>query len=127
MPEPDLTTNERNDLIDTLMCILCCWAIDAKQQLKLLDLPAGTPARSLQQYRQGKPMPDEPRFLKHAEMILAIYRVAGSLFSSNSTMANYWITTPSTSLSGQSPLEIMLTDGLDGMHYCLNHLNGEHW
>lgn len=123
----ELPTDERNDLIDTLIWVLRGWGVDAKDQIQLLGLPAGTPSRSLQQFRQGKPMPDEALFLQHAEMILAIYRAVGSLFPGNSTMANYWVTTPSHSLGDHSPLEIMLRDGLTGMHYCLDHLNGELW
>lgn len=124
---PELPSAERNDLIDTLLWVLRGWGLEADEQVQLLGLPAGTRARSLQQFRQGKPIPDESRFLQHAEMILAIYRAVSSLFPGNVTMANYWVTTPSTSLGGHRPLDIMLRDGLEGMHYCLNHLNGEVW
>lgn len=124
---PETPTPELDDLIDTLVWVMRGWGLDAKEQVQLLGLPAGTSARSLQQFRQGKPIPDEAGFLQHAELILAIYRAVGTFFPGNTTMANYWVTTPSNSLAGHSPLDIMLRDGLDGMRYCLKHLNGELW
>lgn len=118
---------ERNDLIDTLMGVMRSWGLESSEQVRLLGLPAGTPARALHQYRQGKAMPDETAFLQHAELILAIQRAVSSYFPGNPTMANYWVTTPSTPFGGRTPLDIMLSDGLAGMRYCLDHLNGEHW
>lgn len=123
----EINPTERNDLIDTLISVMRGWGLDGSEQIRLLGLPDGTPARTLQQYRQGKPMPDETKFLQHAELILAIYRAVSSFFPGNPTMANYWVTTPSTPFAGRTPLEIMLTDGLSGMRYCLDHLNGDHW
>jgi len=118
---------ERNDLIETLLWVFRQWGLDSSEQIRLLGLPDNTPGRALQQYRQGKPFPDEARFLQHAEMILAIYRAIGSFFPGNPTMANYWVTTPSTPFQGRAPIELMLMDGLSGMQYCLDHLNGDHW
>ncbi|MEJ2397175.1 MAG: DUF2384 domain-containing protein [Gammaproteobacteria bacterium] len=123
----EINPAERNDLIDTLIWVMRGWGLDNKEQVRLLGFPDGTPARSLQQYRQGKAMPNETVFLQHAELILAIYRAISSFFPGNSTMANYWVTTPSAPFGGRAPLEIMLADGLEGMRYCLDHLNGEHW
>ena len=123
----DINPSERSDLIDTLLWVMRGWGLDGKQQIRLLGLPDRIPARSLQQYAQGKAIPDETAFLQHAELILAIYRAVSSFFPGNTTMANYWVTTPSSPFGGSTPLDIMLTDGLDGMRYCLDHLNGEHW
>jgi hypothetical protein len=118
---------ERNDLIKTLLWVFQQWGLDNAEMLRLLGLPDNTPSRALLQYQQGKPLPDEALFLQHAELILAIYRAVSSFFPGNPTMANYWVTTPSNPFGGRTPLELMLTDGLAGMHYCLDHLNGEHW
>lgn len=122
-----INPSDRNDLIETLVWVMRGWGLSSEDQVCLLGLPAGTPARALQQYRQGKTLPDEALFLQHAELILAIYRAVSSFFPGNPTMANYWVTTPSTPFNGRTPLDIMLADGLDGMKYCLDHLNGEHW
>lgn len=122
-----LNTTERNDLIETLLWVFRQWDLDNAAQIRLLGLPDKTPGRVLQQYRQGKPLPDETLFLQHAELILAIYRAVSSFFPGNTTMANYWVTTPSTPFAGRAPIELMLADGLAGMQYCLDHLNGEHW
>lgn len=119
--------SERSDLIETLLEVMRGWGLNSDEQIRLLGLPEGTRVRVLQQYRQGKAMPEESRFLQHAEMILAIHRAVSSFFPGNPTMANYWVTTPSTPFAGRTPLELMLKDGLSGMRYCLDHLNGEHW
>jgi hypothetical protein len=123
----ELEQDERNDLIQTLLWVMQQWGLESEERVRLLGLPGNTPARALQQYSQGKALPDETLFLQHAELILAIYRAVGSFFPGNSTMANYWVTTPSTPFGGRTPLEIMLVEGLPGMQYCLDHLNGEHW
>lgn len=122
-----LNPTEREDLIQTLLWLFQQWELDSAAQVRLLGLPDNTPGRALHQYRQGKPFPDEALFLQHAELILAIYRAVSSFFPGNPTMANYWVTTPSSALGGQAPIDIMLADGLAGMQYCLDHLNGEHW
>ena len=123
----ELETTERNDLIQTLLWVMQQWGLESDQKVRLLGLPENTPSRALQQYCQGKALPDEALFLQHAELILAIYRAVGSFFPGNPTMANYWVTTPSSPFGGRAPIEIMLADGLAGMQYCLDHLNGEHW
>jgi hypothetical protein len=123
----DLETTERNDLIQTLLWVMQQWALESDEKVRLLGLPENTPSRTLQQYQQGKALPDEALFLQHAELILAIYRAIGSFFPGNPIMANYWVTTPSSSFGGRAPIEIMLADGLAGMQYCLDRLNGEHW
>ena len=122
-----INPTERSELIETLVWVMRGWDLDSEEQIRLLGLPVGTPGRALQQYRQGKALPDETLFLQHAELILAIYRAVSSFFPGNPTMANYWVTTPSTPFGDRTPLELMLTDGLAGMQYCLDHLNGEHW
>jgi len=122
-----LNPTERNDLIETLLWVFRQWGLDSADQVRLLGLPDNTPTRAIQQFRQGKPLPDEALFLQHAELILAIYRAVSSFFPGNPTMANYWVTTPCTPFNGHAPIEIMLADGLAGMQYCLDHLNGEHW
>lgn len=122
-----LDPTDRKDLIETLLWIMQQWGLESSEQVRLLGLPESTPGRALLQYRQGKPIPDEALFVQHAELILSIYRAVASFFPGNPTMANYWVSTPSTLLGGRAPIEIMLADGLAGMQYCLDHLNGEHW
>jgi len=123
----ELSPDERNDLVDTVLWVFREWGLENDEKVHLLGLPDKTPTRALQQYRQGKPFPDEAVFLQHAELILAIYRAVRTFFPGNPAMANYWVTTPSNPFGGRAPIEIMLADGVAGMKYCLDHLNGEHW
>lgn len=122
-----LNPAERDEMLQTLLWVLDQWGLEGDEKVRLLGLPDNTPSRVLQQFRQGKALPDETLFLQHAELILAIYRAISSFFPGNPTMANYWVTTRSSSLGGRAPLEIMLSEGLAGMQYCLDHLNGELW
>jgi uncharacterized protein (DUF2384 family) len=123
----DTNPAERDDLIQTLLWVMQQWGLESDERVRLLGLPENTPSRALTQYRQGKAIPNEDEFMRHAEMILAIYRAVATFFPGNPQMAHYWVTTPSTPFGGRMPLEIMLTEGLAGMQYCLDHLNGEHW
>lgn len=122
-----LNPAERDELLQSLLGVMQQWGLEGDEKVRLLGLPDNTPSRVLQQYRQGKAFPDETALLERAKLILAIYRAVATFFPGNPAMANYWVTTPSTPFGGRTPLELMLTDGLAGMQYCLDHLNGEHW
>jgi hypothetical protein len=123
----ELDPTERDEMFQTLLWVLQQWGLEGPEKVRLLGLPDNTPSRALQQFRQGKAFPDEAALLQRAELLLAIYRAVASFFPGNPTMANYWVTTPSSPFGGRTPLELMLSDGIAGMQYCLDHLNGEHW
>lgn len=124
MTEP-LEAQEQRELLETLSWVLDKWGIEPRDRIRLLGLPQGTAPRALQKYCMGAPLPDQQAFLHRASHLLAIENAVTSLFPGSPAMAAYWVTTPSNSLGGKSPLAIMLEQDLAGMHFILDHLNGE--
>jgi hypothetical protein len=126
--ESKMDVEYRADLARTLLRILDNWGLTGEQQVSLLGLPEGTPARAINKFAYGTPFPDDYESLQRANYLLAIQNAVESLFPHNTTAANYWMTTPSHYFVNHTPLDIMLSEGVEGMQRVLNYLNGvEDW
>ena len=56
--------------------------------------------------------------------LLSIDRALHNVLPHNAAAARFWITTPNPLFRDQTPLHVMLTDGLAGMQRIVEHLNG---
>ena len=71
-------------------------------------------------------MPNEKDFATRAQYLIMINGAISTLYPHNPDAANYWITTDNYYFEGQTPLDIMLNNGVPGMISILGHLNGEY-
>ena len=120
----NIEIDQQKDITKTLLSLFNSWDLDAKDQIALLGLPAETKPRTLNQYRAGMAIPEGEQFLPRAHYLLAISNAVDSIFPHNSAAANFWVTTPSEYFGNKTPLDIMLLNGVEGMRYLLNLLNG---
>jgi len=124
----DMDIERRADLARTILTVLRNWGVESEDQINLLGLPEGTRTRVLNKFRTGEPFPDDYDSLMRANYLLSIQNAVTSLFPHNARAADYWMTTPSHYFAGSTPLQIMLNEGVEGMHRVLNYLNGvEDW
>lgn len=116
------------DLTKTVMTVLSNWSLESEQQMSLLGLPENTPKRALGGFRNGSAVPKNPDFLHRAQCILAIQNAVDSIYPHNAYAANCWVTTQNLFFAYHTPLDIMLSEGLEGMKRVVDHLNGtEDW
>ena len=120
----NIEEQRRIDLTRTALEILDEWGIKPDHQVVLLGLPQDTRPRALAKYRKGSALPDEEGILLRIHYLLGIHKAVCSLFPHNHMVGQYWITTPTRSFGGKSPLYIMLRNGISGMQRVQDHLNG---
>lgn len=117
-----LSDNERSQLTLLTMDILEDWRLAPEDQLKLLGLPDGTKARQLTRFKNGEPLPGDNTVMEHAKHLLGIQEALHLVFALNHNMPEFWLKHRNKTLKG-IPLEIMLDEGLSGMHRVWRHLD----
>ena len=120
----DIDECRRADLARVIMEILDEWGVPPGQRVELLGLPENTPAGTLLHFRQGMPIPGTAGVMRRVSHVLTIRNALRTTHPHNAAMADYWITTPHPYFNDQSPLEVMLARGEDGMRRLIAHLNG---
>ena len=121
----NLDPQQRTELARTIVQILSDWGVEPAHQIILMGLPAETRARAMSRYRMGgAALPDDQDCLLRAHYILRIQNAVESMYPHSTQVGNYWITTPNAFFSNRTPLEVMLTGGIDSMESIMHHLNG---
>jgi hypothetical protein len=124
----DIDEQRRVDLTRVVIHVLHEWGVEPPQQAMLLGLAGDAPNPLLERFRQGMPAAEEAGILQRMSYILSIRNALHQMHPHSAAMANYWVTTAHPYFNGQSPLQIMLNQGKDGMRRILDHLNGSgHW
>jgi hypothetical protein len=118
-----LTSEDRINLGRMVMNILDDWGINGSDQVTMLALPEGMPARKLQRYQDGTPLPDDPVVLKRVEHLLGIADALRTTFPRNSSIGLLWLKQPCKRLRKRRPIEIMVEDGLNGLITVRTHLD----
>lgn len=121
--------HDTHTLLSEALRILQRWNIEHREQLQLLDLPDDIKPRKLSQMRSGdKRLQENSALLTRIKHIFTIDSTLQHMFPFNSSMANYWVTTPNIQLQERSPLEHMLAYGDEGMHTVSQQLSGaDNW
>ena len=105
---------EREKLAKMVCRAMARWQISEEVQCRLLGLSPRSNA-VLARYRRGVPVPDKSDRLHRAVSILAIYRCLASLYAHNPDLACRWPTMPNQGLNMQTPMEVMIGDGITGI------------
>jgi len=118
-----LTPEERLELGRIVINVLDDWGFKGSDQVTILALPEGTPARKLHRYQEDTPLPDDPVVLKRVEHLLGIADALRTTFPRNSSVGLLWLKQPCKRLRRRRPFEIMVEDGLDGLITVRTHLD----
>lgn len=111
----DLENNDRVELTRTIIHILDGWEIDASDQITILDLPEKTPARAMRRYRENTPLPDDSNIMERIVHVLGIAEALRTTFPRNNKMGAHWLRKPHRRFNQQTPLSVILKDGLNGL------------
>ena len=118
-----LTQEERVAMTQSLMRLFDEWRISAVDQIALLGLRSQVKVRSLRRFRQSTPLPPDQETDTRAYYLLEIGIVLETSFPHNRALASYWVTTPNRLFSNRTPLDVMLSRGLEGMRRIHGHLS----
>ena len=118
-----LTAEERIELGRLVINLLDNWDVKGSDQVTILALPEGMPARKLQKYQDGTPLPDDPVVLKRAEHLLGIADALRTTFPRNANIGLLWLKQPCRRLRRRRPIEIIVEDGLNGLITVRSHLD----
>ncbi len=118
-----LSSEDRIELGRMVINVMDDWCIRGLDQVTILALPEGTPARKLQRYLDDTPLPDDPVVLKRVEHLLGIADALRTTFPRNSSIGLLWLKQPCKRLRRRRPIEIMVEDGLEGLIAVRTHLD----
>jgi hypothetical protein len=122
--EEQVDTEHLMELTVVVMRIIDEWGVEPHDQPTLLGLPLGTRPRALQRYRDGSTtLPSDRATLQRLSHLLAIDRAVQRAFPHHGAMGRYWVTTPHHVFGGQTPLQVMLVEGLEGIEQVVDCLN----
>ena len=121
---PMSNMNEAPSLVFEALQILNRWKVDNDKQINLLNLPDMHP-RMLKRLRRGdQQLQEDHDMLERMRCIFEIDHSLQQMFPHNGEMADYWVTTPNLQLQEQTPLDVMLAHGTEGMQTVTQQLNG---
>jgi hypothetical protein len=118
-----LTSEDRIKLGRMVINILDEWDVRGSDQVTILALPEGMPARKLQRYLDDTPLPDDPAVLKRVEHLIGIADALRTTFPRNANNGLLWLKQPCKRLRKRRPIEIMVEDGLNGLITVRTHLD----
>ncbi|WP_297528479.1 antitoxin Xre/MbcA/ParS toxin-binding domain-containing protein [Thiohalobacter sp.] len=120
----NLTDEERKALTRAVINILDRWGMDNSDQVRILALPEGTPARRINRYRDmGEALPDNPATMERIEQLLGIADALRTMFPHNPQMGLHWLRKRNKHLRRRTPAECMVEDGMSGLIRVRTHLD----
>lgn len=98
-----------------VMRLMDDWNISSKDIICLLALPDNTRVRHLEKYRSGEPFPNDPGTQERIEQIAGIADALRTMYPRNAHMAPRWLRTPNRRMDNQAPVQVMVSQGLQGL------------
>jgi hypothetical protein len=105
------------------MGLLDSWGTNAEEKIALLGLPTDMRTRKLERYRQNEPFPDTEEINEHLEHLVGIADALRTSFPRNVEMCSLWLKKPHRRFADDSPLHVMVRDGLRGLIRVRAHLD----
>ncbi|VAW99090.1 hypothetical protein MNBD_GAMMA21-2858 [hydrothermal vent metagenome] len=118
-----MSHDECVELARSIMAILDSWGLNAKQLAGLLALPSGTPTRALRRYRENTPFPNDATLYERVEHIIGISDALRTSYPHNPPMAALWMKQKNKRFDGASPLQKIVTEGLEGLITVRSHVD----
>lgn len=119
----DMNKADQLSLTRAVMGILDGWGLSAEQQMLLLNLPEGTPARTLRKYREHIPFPDDLAVMQRLEQIVGIADALRTSYPHNPAMGTLWLQQRNSRFQDRAPLAVMVYDGMEGLLAVRMHLD----
>lgn len=91
------------------------WEIPPALMPELLGMEPDIKRRVFNRFRLGSPLPEEGESYERARLLLEIDNALHKMFPHSQISANLWVTTPRVKFGNETPLDLMLRCGLEGI------------
>ena len=111
-----LSEAQRKDFTRAVMRYLDTWKLSSEQIISLLSLPEDIRTRHLAHFRNGlKAFPDDKNTWNGVDHIIGISEALRTTFPFSDEMRLAWIRKPHRRFKQQTPLAVMLDEGVSGL------------
>ena len=111
----DYTDEEFLYITNTVMKVLDSWNLTTEQTVQILGLSSQTKKRQLDKYRTLKAFPKEELIVKRLSHVVGISDALRTTFPRNVNMSEKWMKTQHRRFNNETPLSIILEQGIDGL------------
>ena len=111
----DYTDEEFLYITNTVMKVLDSWNLTTEQTVQILGLSNQTKKRQLDKYRTLKAFPKEDLIVKRLSHVVGISDALRTTFPRNVNMSEKWMKTQHRRFNNETPLSIILEQGIDGL------------
>ena len=111
----DYTDKEFLYITNTVMKVLDSWNLTTEQTVQILGLSNQTKKRQLDKYRTLKAFPKEELIVKRLSHVVGISDALRTTFPRNVNMSEKWMKTQHRRFNNETPLSIILEQGIDGL------------
>ena len=111
----NLAPEELKVITRSVMLILDNWGLESEQIVAVLGLSSGTRKRQLDKYRSSQAFPVDANLLKRLEHIIGISDALRTTFPRNINMSEKWMKTEHRRFDNETPLKVILEQGIDGL------------
>jgi len=111
----DYTDEEFLYITNTVMKVLDSWNLTTEQTVQILGLSRQTKKRQLDKYRTLKAFPKEELIVKRLSHLVGISDALRTTFPRNVNMSEKWMKTQHRRFNNETPLSIILEQGIDGL------------
>lgn len=105
---------QRRRLTQSVMFMLRDWALSPKSICAVLDIP-GIKSRHIERYYNTENFPNDPLLNQRIEHLIGISEGLHLAYPRSGLMASHWLKQPNRQLGNRPPLDLLLSDGIDGM------------
>jgi len=112
----DLSDTQRKDTTRAVMRFLDTWQLSSEQTISILNLPESVRSRHLAHFRSGmKSFPEGKDIWNSVDHIIGICDALRTTFPYSEDMRVSWIRKPHRRFKQQTPLAVMLNEGVNGL------------
>lgn len=115
----------RAALARMIIRLLDLWELPLGQQAELLGLSGRGARQTIGRYRAGRPLGPNRDLLDRVGHLLAIHRSLRILFPHNRDLAYGWMRRPNRRFGGQTPVDVVRTEGFLGLIAVRRYLDFE--
>ena len=111
-----LSDDQRREFTRAVMSFLDTWKLSSEQTVKLLNLPDSVRTRHLAHFRSGmKALPEGKEVWSSVDHLIGICDALRTTFPFSDEMRLSWIRKPHRRFQQQTPLAVMLNEGVSGL------------
>ena len=111
----DYTDEEFLYITNTVMQVLDSWNLTTEQTVKVLGLSSQTKKRQLDKYRTLKAFPKDEAIIKRLSHVVGISDALRTTFPRNINMSEKWMKTQHRRFNNETPLSVILDQGINGL------------